>query len=366
MEAAACPCPGAAETMGATACPGTTSDRTPLQAVIAEYEKTLAAERALRAQAERALAAARSAALWEHGYPLFPIGTVESALHAKRGAPRQGSLAPSVRARVRLAPSLDLASLDGLQDYSHIWLLYLFHDDEARAPGAGAAGAPPWAAAGRCIAPKVLPPGLGGARTGVFSTRSPHRPNSIALTLCALEGVDRTQRILLLSGCDAIAGSPVFDVKPYLPRADAPAAGAALRMPRWVAAPLEAQAPLGVSFATPQLEEACRHAVDAGACSFYAPGEGSAFLAALGEVLALDTRSVHQGRGSRGSGGHVTSLAAALAAAERAGGGGEGSGSCPAGAGRPVPYVIQFDAVRVEFTYLEQGVSVTGVEVVRG
>jgi tRNA (Thr-GGU) A37 N-methylase len=353
------------------------SPSTPLETLIAAYESTLAAERHARALAEAALSTARSTALSEHGYALFPIGTVASPLLHKRGAPRQGALAPALRARVNLTAALDLAAIDGLEAYSHVWLLYLFHDDEARAPStpstsstaAAAAAEPPWVAAGRLGASKISPPGMGGGRTGVLSTRSPHRPNALALTLCALDGVDRGARQLLLSGCDAIHGSPVVDVKPYIARADTPTHPASVRMPSWVAAPLAAPPPLQVHFAHPQLQQQCLEAVQAGRCSFYSPGEGQLYLEAVTQVMGLDTRSVHQGRGSAGAGGHVTALAAALAAArlqEEAGGGQAGAEAEAEGGSQallqPPPYVLEFDALRLSFRYTGSAVCITAVD----
>ena len=345
-------------------------------AVVAAYEKTLASERHLRQLAEQALAAARSSSLQERGYPTFPIGTVESPLRSKRGAPRQGALAPSVRARVRLSPALDPAALEGLAHYSHVWLLYLFHDDEARdaapAPRAAAPEAPPWVAAGRCGAATICAPGLHGGRTGVLSTRSPHRPNSIGLTLCALEGVGEGGRVLRLAGCDAIHGTPVFDVKPYIHRADCPpGAPEGVRAPQWVAAPLApgAAPPLAVQWAAPALQAACRAAAEGGRCDFYGPGQGGALVAALEEVLALDTRSVHQGRGSGAGGGHVTALAGALAAAAAAAAGEAGGDAAAAAAPAAAApdYLLHFDSLRLAFRYGSGAtVVVTAVEVVGG
>ncbi|XP_075067029.1 tRNA (adenine(37)-N6)-methyltransferase isoform X2 [Mixophyes fleayi] len=91
----------------------------------------------------------------------------------------------------------------GLQQFSHVWILFIFHKNGHLS----------------CKA-KVQPPRLNGAKTGVFSTRSPHRPNAIGLTLAKLERVE--DGTLYLSGIDIIHGTPVIDIKPYIAEYDSP------------------------------------------------------------------------------------------------------------------------------------------------
>ena len=92
-------------------------------------------------------------------------------------------------------------SLIGLEGFSHVWLLWVFHADS-----------------GVAIKAKVAPPRLGGTRVGVFSTRSPHRPANIGLTLAKVEEVKGDT--VTLSGIDLINGTPVLDIKPYIPAYD--------------------------------------------------------------------------------------------------------------------------------------------------
>jgi hypothetical protein len=221
-------------------------------------------------------------------------------------------------------------------------VIYQFHDDEARTPASSSSDTP-WARAGRCVSNKISPPGMHGGRTGVLSTRSPHRPNALGLTLCALRSVHLPSRTLHLSGCDCLDGTPVFDIKPYIPATDAPPPDSLspVRLPPWVEGPLHRPPPLRVVWG-----EGCKEALleavaqGLGCCpTLYGPGEGEVCAKAIEQVLALDTRSVHQGRGGGEGGGHVTELAGALSRAR-----GE---SAPT----PPPYELAFSDFLLKFTY---------------
>ena len=138
---------------------------------------------------------------------LRPIGRIETIFPSKFGTPRQGGLAPDARATLRLDPDAvggdAVGALDGLSQYSHVWLIWGFHlhgDAQTRA--------------------KVSPPVLRGRKVGVFATRAPYRPNPFGLTLVRLDRVDGGT--LHLSGVDLVSGSPVYDIKPYLAEWDAP------------------------------------------------------------------------------------------------------------------------------------------------
>ena len=139
---------------------------------------------------------------------VHPIGWIRSPFVEKNGTPRQGVLAPSARAvlRVRLGwhPSGTLNeahTLEGLANFSHVWLLFCFDRDESSGTKS-----------------KVKPPRLDGVRTGIYSTRTPHRPNQIGLSLVRLDSVEADT--LHLSAVDLCDGTPVLDVKPYVPFAD--------------------------------------------------------------------------------------------------------------------------------------------------
>lgn len=138
-----------------------------------------------------------------------PIGICRSAYTDKFGIPRQPRLVTAGKTGILLLPPYDreeaFSALDG---FSHVWLLFLFHDD---CPEAG------WR-------PMVRPPRL-GARTkvGVFASRSPYRPNPIGISAVPHQGLERTAEGLWLqvTGADLLDGTPILDIKPYVPYADA-------------------------------------------------------------------------------------------------------------------------------------------------
>ncbi|MDS4028931.1 MAG: tRNA (N6-threonylcarbamoyladenosine(37)-N6)-methyltransferase TrmO [Candidatus Contendobacter sp.] len=140
-------------------------------------------------------------------FQFAPIGVVHSCFREKFGIPRQPGLVPAARATLELLPPYNQpATVRGLEGFSHLWLLFVFH------------GVP----AGRWRA-TVRPPRLGGnQRLGVFATRSTFRPNPIGLTVVKLDhiAVRRGQVALHLAGVDLLDGTPVLDIKPYLPYAD--------------------------------------------------------------------------------------------------------------------------------------------------
>lgn len=139
---------------------------------------------------------------------LKPLGVIRSPFKEKFAVPRQPGLATSVEAELELLPPYNQAEcLRGLEDFSHIWLIFLFHQN-----------------LGRNWHPTVRPPRLGGnRRVGVFASRSPFRPNPIGLS--AVELIEIVNRgsgpVLRLRGTDLVDGTPILDIKPYLPYTDA-------------------------------------------------------------------------------------------------------------------------------------------------
>ncbi len=136
------------------------------------------------------------------------IARVHSDFPSKFGVPRQSGLVEDLTSTLVFEPEFRSEdALRGLEGFSHLWLVWVFHQ-----------------AARREWSPTVRPPRLGGnARMGVFATRSPFRPNPIALSAVRLDGVERTEAwgtVLRLRGADLVDGTPVLDVKPYLPYAD--------------------------------------------------------------------------------------------------------------------------------------------------
>ncbi|HIZ51935.1 MAG TPA: tRNA (N6-threonylcarbamoyladenosine(37)-N6)-methyltransferase TrmO [Candidatus Pseudomonas excrementavium] len=137
-------------------------------------------------------------------YSFEPIGVMHSCFAEKFAIPRQPQLAPAARGVLELfAPYDKPEAVAGLEGVSHLWLLFVFH-----------------AAASGEQHMRVRPPRLGGnKRIGVFASRSTHRPNPIGQSVVRLEGIEPGR--LLLSGLDLLDGTPILDIKPYVPYADA-------------------------------------------------------------------------------------------------------------------------------------------------
>lgn len=159
----------------------------------------------------------------DFAFSFSPIGLLRSPFKNRYGVPRQAGLV-SVRSEIELfshSPDM-IRAIEGLSDFSHLWLIFVFHDH-----------------GGKNWKPSVRPPRLGGSlKKGVLSTRSPHRPNPIGISAVKLEKIILPQqknkneknsksRVLLpemikivVSGADLIDGTPILDIKPYLPYAD--------------------------------------------------------------------------------------------------------------------------------------------------
>lgn len=194
-------------------------------------------------------------------FNLATIGRVHSCYQEKFAVPRQPGLAPSAFATLELLPPYNQPeAVEGLEAYSHLWLTFVFHEH-----------------LGQGWKPRVRPPRLGGnQKIGVFATRSTFRPNGLGLSVVKLEGVDTHQGVRLhLSGIDLIDGTPVVDIKPYLPWADSlPEAQAA-----WAPEPPQ---PLPVTFSALALQQLA------------AAPNGQALQQLIQEVLAQDPRPAYQ------------------------------------------------------------------------
>ena len=139
---------------------------------------------------------------------IAPIAHIETALPTKFGLPRQSGLVPALRARIVFEPKYrDPVAFRGLEGFSHLWLIWGFSENERDA----------WAAT-------VKPPRLGGnKRMGVFATRSPYRPNALGLScveLIELVHDEKLGPVLTVAGADLMDGTPIYDIKPYLPYTD--------------------------------------------------------------------------------------------------------------------------------------------------
>lgn len=137
-----------------------------------------------------------------------PVAKIQSDFPEKFGIPRQSGLVESLISRVVFEPEYAVMdAVRGLEDFSHIWLIWEFSE----------AVRDTWS-------PTVRPPRLGGnVRMGVFATRSPFRPNPIGLSCVKLLKVEKDPElgpVLTVSGADLMDGTPIFDIKPYIPYAD--------------------------------------------------------------------------------------------------------------------------------------------------
>ena len=154
-----------------------------------------------------------------------PIGTVNSIYRLCVGTPRQGLLAPDARGRIQLAKFGDAKSGDaviGLEGYSHIWVLFYFHLNTQSQNNSKNANSK------RRVKSKVALPALGGKKVGNLATRTPHCFNPIGITLCKLDKIEtpsknnkkdknHNQVVLHHLGLDLVDGTPIFDIKPYVP-----------------------------------------------------------------------------------------------------------------------------------------------------
>ncbi|XP_078039142.1 uncharacterized protein LOC144471191 isoform X2 [Augochlora pura] len=137
---------------------------------------------------------------------LKPIGIISTWFPSKRGTPRQTGICGKVPGKLLLYNSIYTNpdhALEGLQDFSHMWVLFYFHRNESTH-----------------IRAKVAPPRLNGTKTGVFSTRSPHRPCPIGLSLVKITRIEN--HTIYFEGVDMVDQSPVLDIKPYIPQYDSP------------------------------------------------------------------------------------------------------------------------------------------------
>ena len=137
-----------------------------------------------------------------------PIAHMQSDFGGKFGIPRQSGLVDDLRSTIVFQPEYRNAdALRGIEGVSHLWIIWQFSQ-----------------AVGKEWSPTVRPPRLGGnTRMGVFATRSPFRPNNLGLSCVTLLGVERTEdlgTVLHVGGADLLDGTPIFDIKPYIPYCD--------------------------------------------------------------------------------------------------------------------------------------------------
>lgn len=226
-------------------------------------------------------------------YPFAPIGVIHSPFVTRNGTPRQPLLVGTARSVLQLSPHVPPETLEGLAGYSHCWVLYVFHMNTDIGKHLRDEVVPPKA--------KIRVPRLDGGRMGVLATRSPHRPSPIGLSLGKVMKVEGSQ--VVLGGLDVVHGSPVLDIKPYVPFCDCVPEALA---PSWVAPTvLEGEEPLHIQEV--RMSAGCEASIR----THWAEGRGlelypdvEDFLQFVVEVLSRDIRSVYQRRKAQQQGGN--------------------------------------------------------------
>ncbi|KAI8919894.1 TsaA-like domain-containing protein [Powellomyces hirtus] len=293
----------------------------------------IATERNGRINAEKALRQGVVEKISQVGYPLFVIGTVRSPYLGRRGTPRQGLLVPDSLASIQLSNDIPTETLLGLDGYSHMFVQFLFHENTnlpktvLASSQSAQAGLKARAASSKSatftskvssFASKVLPPLLNGGSIGVFATRSPHRPNALGLSLVRVVSVNVEERTVQVAGADLVNGTPVVDLKPWGPF-DCPTCFHAtvdhegiiprctsiedrcslftVRIPDWVNAGLSHPYTLPIEWSHDARHQ-LQSLVDTKQTQYYnGPDDTPLLQRAITQMLALDIRSNHRGRG---------------------------------------------------------------------
>lgn len=234
----------------------------------------------------------------EHVLPLSTVGIVRAPYPKRMGTPRQGALVPSSRGCIQFESNISPEVLDGIDGYSHLWIIFQFHENTSLATSKKT---------------KIRPPRGGGIKVGQMATRSPHRPNPLGLSLVTIDRWEPSTRRLFIKALDLVDGTPVYDVKPYvhwdIPNevkvVQNPIGGIGLKLPHWVETKDDVLA--SVVFET-EAEESLRRFVRQNKLSplLYPSKDSMSFVAAkqtLIEILSQDPRSSHRGlsKNQRGS-----------------------------------------------------------------
>lgn len=258
-----------------------------------------------------------------HAMNLSTIGTIVSPYTKRMGTPRQGALVPSSRGFVQFSKLVSPEAVDGIDEYSHIWVIFGFHANTSLATSKKS---------------KVRPPRGGGIKVGQLATRSPHRPNDLGLSLVKMERWEPSTRRLYISALDLVNGTPVYDIKPYVHwdiPGDLEYDTSILRLPSWVENKNDVLPNVNFSEAAETLLTQC--VGENRFAPLYSNKDDTsreAAKATLKEILAQDPRSSHKGvsKNQRGSFSNDSS------------------------------YRLIFSGVEVEFVVEEMGAIVVGIQ----
>jgi len=279
----------------------------------------------------------------DHVLPLSTVGIVHSPYPKRMGTPRQGALVPSSRGCIQFLSPLPPEVLDGIDAYSHLWVIFQFHENTNL---------------GTSKKTKIRPPRGGGIKVGQLATRSPHRPNPLGLSLVTIDRWEPSTRRLYIKALDLVDGTPVYDVKPYV-HWDIPnevkvienrIGGIGLKLPHWVENKSDVLS--SVVFET-EAEESLRFFVRRNKLSplLYPSNDSMSFVAAkqtLIEILSQDPRSSHRGL-SKNQRGSVSGSPSNPQGNNQTGGGGNNI------------YRLCFGKLEIEFIVTEKGAIVKNV-----
>ncbi len=267
----------------------------------------------------------------ESSYQIQPIGYIRSIYRLCVGTPRQGLLAPNSRGRIDfISKNVSPDSILELEHFSHLWILFQFHlntkgkDSKDNNNNNNNKSKK----LNQQYSSKIAPPALGGKKVGIFATRTPHRPNAIGFTLCKLESIALPQKqkkklsdkndstfSINISGIDLVDGTPVFDIKPFVPHYDSvgyddkeQSSSNAASLPTWVSSGLGKRREVVIlPHARNQLEIIMKHESDNG-MKFYGVKTGrdkseqdalQHIIECILEVLSVDVRSAWQTKKAR-------------------------------------------------------------------
>ena len=146
------------------------------------------------------------------------IGTLISCFPEKFSSPRQGNLLELTRGKIVLKKNIDIHCFDGIENFTYIWIIYVFHLNQG------------------FVGSKVIPPKYPGSDTskklGIFATRTPHRYNPIGLTLCKFDKIEGKE--IFISCVDMITGTPILDIKPYHHLESVDVFGPDIKYAKWI------------------------------------------------------------------------------------------------------------------------------------
>jgi tRNA-Thr(GGU) m(6)t(6)A37 methyltransferase TsaA len=256
-----------------------------------------------------------------------PVGHIASVYRLCVGTPRQGLLAPNSRGRIDLYPNrISPDAVLDLDKFSHVWVVFVFHlNSNQKSVERATQKIVGDKVIKRQFKAKIKPPALGGKSVGIFATRTPHRPNPIGFSLCKIDKIvippnkkHKHQRVknqpyhVYVSGLDLVDGTPVLDIKPYVPHYDSigfmqqEEVGAVydeVQLPQWVSDGLDKRRP--VDF-TPEADEELRTIMtskEGQEMEFYGTSTGrddtdeeaiESIKSCISEVLSVDVRSKFQ------------------------------------------------------------------------